>query len=71
MEKSLQSMNSSSAIQREARHRDQLLRKDGELTQIFTVFAALSLNLLPYFASDYPAEDKTGYYKKMQSWTAL
>jgi hypothetical protein len=50
------------AIQREARHRDQLLSKDGELRQIFTVFAALSLNIIPFFASDYPAEDKTGYY---------
>ena len=52
----------STAIQREARHRDQLLRKDRELRQIFTVFTALSLNIIPYLASDYPAEDKTEYY---------
>lgn len=52
----------STAIQREARHRDQLMRKDGEVRQIFTVFTALSLNIIPYLASDYPDEDKTGYY---------
>ncbi|CDW78725.1 UNKNOWN [Stylonychia lemnae] len=44
------------------------LRKNQEIRQIFTIFTAVSLNLLPFFASDYPDDDKSHFYKVYCQW---
>ncbi len=42
---------------------NKMLRRNIEIEQIFTVFTALTLNILPYFASDYPDANKSEYYR--------
>jgi hypothetical protein len=35
-----------------------------------TIFVAVALNLVPFFASDYPEHDKSHYYKLYCQWNA-
>ena len=35
------------------------------------MFVAVSINLLPYFASDYPEYDKSYYYKLFCQWNSM
>ena len=51
--------------------KDHLLRKQIEIKQVFTIFTAVSLNLLPYFASDFPEHEKAFYYKLYCQWNSM
>ena len=48
--------------------KNHVLRRDVEIHQIFTIFATITLNLLPFLASDYPEDDKSFYYKLFCKW---
>jgi hypothetical protein len=45
-----------------------LLRKDYEIKQIFSIFCSVALNLLPYFACDYPETDKSNFFRLFTNW---
>eukprot|EP00347_Sterkiella_histriomuscorum_P007621 403348212 len=55
-------------IKNQIMRKQHYLRKYFEINQIFTVFNSVSINLLPYFASDYPDNDKSYYYKLFCQW---
>jgi hypothetical protein len=50
---------------------DKMLRKDVEIEQIFTIFTTLTLNILPYFASDYPDNNKSEFYRLFCQWNRM
>ncbi len=48
-----------------------IMRRDHEIKQILMIFVSISLNLLPYFASDYPENDKSQYYQIYCQWNSM
>ncbi len=44
------------------------MHRDLEIRQIFTIYVAVSLKLLPLYSSDYPDQDKSKYYKLYCQW---
>lgn len=51
--------------------KDHLLRRDVEVHQVFSIFASVALNLLPFLASDYPEDDKSVFYKVFCQWNLM
>lgn len=48
-----------------------LMRKDHEIKQIFMIFVALAVNLLPFYASDFPENDKSQFYQIYCQWNSM
>lgn len=44
------------------------MHRDIEIRQIFTIYVAVALKLLPLYSSDYPDQDKSKFYKFFCQW---